>query len=223
MRRSWPANLIAAITIAVTLGVGALGAFGSPKANGDAGRTSRGRTVSTVATPSESSTPAVSATPTESSAPDCNGRFGSGGLGFECPSGWFVWQNSHLDHDPYAETEIIISNHRPLEHGSGGLPDGWFKVDMYVGARDPHKTFEQLAAKACSSSDDATLESCKAVTIGGQRWMQRIDTDPFTHYRSIATVVDGVEVHVVAIIPDGPHAAEGAREIESLFSGLSIH
>jgi len=223
MRRSWPANLIAAIVIAVTLSVGALGAFGSPKANGDAGRTSRGLSTSESPIPSESSTPAGSPTPKESSAPDCPGRFESGGLAFDCPSGWFVWQDSHFDDDPYAETAVIISNHRPLEHGSGGLPDGWFKVDMYVGARDPHKTFEQLAGKACSSSDDATLESCKAVTIAGLRWMQRIETDPYTHYRSIATVVDGVEVHVVAIIPDGAHAADGARTIYSLFASLSLH
>jgi hypothetical protein len=53
--------------------------------------------------------------------------------------------------------------------------------------------------------------------------MERIERDPFTHYRSIATVVDGVEVHVVAIIPDGPHSARGAREIGALFSSLSIH
>jgi len=217
MRRSWPANWIAAIVVAVTLCIGALGAFGSPKANGDAGRTSRG------ATGSESPTPATSATPIESSVPDCHGRFEAGGFGFACPSGWFVWQDSHFDDDPYAETAVIISNHRPLEHGSGGLPDGWFKVDMYVGARDPHNTFEQLGGKACSSPDDATLESCKAVTIAGLRWMQRIETDPYTHYRSIATVVDGVEVHVVAIIPDGPHAADGARTIDSLFASLSLH
>ena len=223
MRRSWPANLIAAIVASVTLYVGALGAFGSPKANGDAGRTSRGLSAAESPTPSESPTPAASATPTESAVPGCPGRFESGGLGFDCPSGWFVWQNSNFDDDPYAETEVIISNHRPLDHGSDGLPDGWFKVDMYVGARDPHKTFEQLAAKACSSPDDASLESCKAVTIAGLRWMQRIETDPFTHYRSIATVVDGVEVHIVAIIPDGPHAADGAREIDALFASLSIH
>ncbi|HLW16954.1 MAG TPA: hypothetical protein VKV69_06335 [Actinomycetota bacterium] len=199
----------------MTLGVGALGAFGSPKANGGTGRTSRG--------PSTSESPSPSPTPKESSVPNCEGRFESGGLGFDCPSGWFVWQNSHLNDDPYAETAVIISNHRPLEHGYGGLPDGWFKVDMYVGARDPHKTFEQLAAKACSSPDDATLKSCKAVTIAGLRWMQRIETDPFTQYRSISTVVDGVEVHLVAIIPDGAHAADGAREIDSLFASLSIH
>jgi hypothetical protein len=223
MRRSWPANLIAAIVVAVTLGVGAFGAFGSPKANGDAGRTSRGTSTSVSPGPSASPASAGSPAPKESSVPDCGGRFESGGLGFDCPSGWFVWQNSHFDDDPYAETEVIISNHPPLEHGSGGLPDGWFKVDMYLGARDPHKTFEQLAAKACSSSDDATLESCKAVTIAGLRWMQRIETDPFTHYRSIATVVDGVEVHLVAIIPNGPHAAEGAREVDALFASLSIH
>src|SRR5436305_8516076 len=105
MRRSWPANLIATIVVAGTLLVGALGAFGSPKANGDAGRTSRG-----------------SDTPAESPVPSCSGRFEAGRLAFDCPSGWFIWQNSHFDDDPYAETEVIISNHRPLEQGSEGLP-----------------------------------------------------------------------------------------------------
>lgn len=205
MRRSWPANLIAVIVIAATLGVGVLGALGSPNANGAAGRTSRGPVA-----------------PAESPDPACSGRLQTGRLSFDCPSGWFVWQNSHFNDDPYAETEVIISNHRPLEQGSEGLPDGWFKVDMYMGARDPHLTFERLEKQPCASSDDVTLESCKVVTISGSTWMERIERDPFTHYRSIATVVDGVEVHVVAIIPDGPHAADGAREIESLFSSLSI-
>jgi hypothetical protein len=203
MRRSWPANLLAAIVVAGTLAVGVLGASGSPKANGDAGRTSR--------------------RPAQSPVPSCNGRLSADRLNFACPSGWFVWQNSHFDDDPYAETAVIISNHRPLEQGSEGLPDGWFKVDMYVGARDPHKTFEQLVPTACSPPDDATLVSCNAVSLNGLRWMQRIETDPFTRYRSIATVVDGVEVHLVAIIPDGPHAATGAREIDALFASLSIH
>jgi hypothetical protein len=210
MRRSWPANLIAAVVVSATLGVGALGALGSPKlgspkANSDAGRTSRGPVA------------------TESPIPACSGRFEADRLVFDCPSGWFVWQNSHFDDDPYAQTQVIISNHRPLEQGSGGLPDGWFKVDMYVGARDPHKTFEQLASKACASPDDATLESCEQVTIAGHTWVQKIERDPFTHYRSIATVVDGVEIHVVAIIPDGPQSTAGTREIDALFVSLSIH
>ena len=205
MRRSWPANLIAAIVVAVTLGVGALGALGSPKANGDAGRTSRGI-----------------AKPSESPVPECTGRLQAGRLAFDCPSGWFVWQNSSFDDDPYAETEVIISNHRPLDQGGEGLPDGWFKVDMYVGARDPHLTFERIQKEPCTSNDDTTVESCEVVTISGVQWMERIERDPFTHYRSIATVVDGVEVHVVAIIPDGPHEADGARTIDALFSSLSI-
>jgi len=206
MRRSWPANLIAAIVIAATLGIGALGALGSPKANGDTGRTSRGST-----------------SPTESPVPVCNGRFHADRLSFDCPSGWFVWQNSHFDDDPYAQTEIIISNHRPLEQGTEGLPDGWFKVDMYVAPRDPRLTFDRIAKVPCASSDDATAESCKVITISGTRWRERIEHDPFTHYRSIATVVDGVEINVVAIIPDGRHAAGGAREIDALFSSLSLH
>ena len=206
MRRSWPANLIAAIVVAATIGIGALGASGSPKANGEVSLTSRG-----------------SATPTESSVPSCSGRLEADRLAFDCPSGWFVWQNSHFDDDPFAETEVIISNHRPLEQGSDGVPDGWFKVDMYVAPRDPHLTFERIRKEPCTSGDDATLESCKVVTISGVKWMERIERDPFTHYRSIATVVDGVEVHVVAIIPDGAGSADGARQIEALFSSLSIH
>lgn len=103
------------------------------------------------------------------------------------------------------------------------MPDGWFKVDMYVGARDPHKTFELLADAACTSPDDATLESCRRVTIAGHEWIQEITRDPLTHYRSIATAVDGVEVHLVGIIPDGVRASEGVREVDALFASLSIH
>ncbi|HEV2686763.1 MAG TPA: hypothetical protein VGW79_09005, partial [Actinomycetota bacterium] len=72
MRRSWPANLIAAIVVAATLGVGALGALGSPKANGGAGRTSRGS-----AAPTQSALPSAAVSPTGSSVPDCIGRFES--------------------------------------------------------------------------------------------------------------------------------------------------
>ena len=205
MRRSWPANLIAATVVSVTIAVGALGALGSPKANGDAGRTSRGSTA-----------------PTESPVPVCNGRLHAESLSFDCPSGWFVWQNSHFDDDPYAQTEVIISNHRPFEQGSEGLPDGWFKVDIYVAPRDPHLTFDRIAKEPCRSSDDATAESCRVITLSGTRWRERIEHDPFTHYRSIATVVDGVEVNLVAIIPDGRHASDGARAIESLFRSLRI-
>jgi hypothetical protein len=204
MRRSWPANLIAAIVIAATLGVGALGALGSPKAKGDAGRTSRGSAA------------------TESPAPTCNGRLSAGGLSFDCPAGWFIWENTTFTDDPYASAEMIISNHRPLEQGSDGLPDGWFKVDMYVSPRDPHATFEQLERAPCVSADETTIESCGVVTIAGHRWMQRIERDPFTLYRSIGTVIDGVEIHIVAIVPDGRHAAAGAREIARLFSSLSF-
>src|SRR5205807_2172549 len=135
MRRSWPANLLAAIVIAATLGVGALG---------------------------------------------------------------------------------------PLEQGSDGLPNKWFKVDMYVAPRDPHLTFERLAAEPCKSTDDVKLVSCRAVTISGRRWMQRIERDPATEYCSIATVVDGVEIHVIAMVPDGPHSADGSREVDALFSSLSF-
>ena len=202
MRRSWPANLIAVSVIAATIGVGALGALGSPK-TGDAGRTSRG-----------------SATPTEPSVPSCDGRFVSGALSFDCPTGWLVWQNASYD-DP--TTLVIISNRPPLTEGSGEmLPDGWFKVDMEVFPRDPAKTFERLEHDACTMPSSVTLRSCSVVTIAGRRWMQRIETDPATHYRSIRTVVDGVEVLISAIIPDGPHAADGQAEIAALFDSLSI-
>lgn len=209
MRRSWPANLIAMTVVSVTIGVGALGALGSPKANGEAGRTSRG-----------SSQPVAASEP---SIPECRGELSSGPLTFTCPGAWFVWQNTTYADDPYASALAIISNRRPLEQGPGeGLPDGWFKIDMYVAPRDPHLTFERLAKEPCPSTDDVTLESCEIVTIGGRQWQQKIERDPFTEYRSIATVVDGVEIHVVAIIPDGPHASEGAREIDALFRSLSI-
>jgi len=205
MRRPRPANLIAAIVVAVTLGVGALGALGSPKANGGAGRTSRG-----------------SSSPSASAIPECRGRLSAGGLSFSCPAGWFVWQNSTFDDDPYARAQMIISNHRPLEQGGEGLPDGWFKVDMYVAPRDAHLTFERLAAEPCRSTDDVKLVSCSVVRISGRRWMQRIERDPATEYRSIATVVDGVEIHVIAMVPDGPNAAVGSREVDELFSSLSF-
>ena len=206
MRRSWPANLIAAIVIAATIGVGALGALGSPKANGEAGRTSRG-----------SGSPSA-----EASTPQCRGRVSSDGLSFTCPAGWFVWENSTFDDDPYASAQVIISNHRPLEQGSEGLPDGWFKVDMYVAPRDPHLRFERLAAEPCKSTEDVKLVSCRVVTISGRRWMQRIERDPMTEYRSIATVVDGVEIHVIAMVPEGPHLVDGSREVDALFSSLSF-
>src|SRR5439155_19432275 len=97
MRRSWPANLIAAIVIAATIGVGALGALGSPKANGEAGQTSRG-----------SGSPSA-----EASTPRCRGRIGSGGLTFTCPAGWFGGENSTFDDEPYATAQGIISHPRP--------------------------------------------------------------------------------------------------------------
>ena len=70
---------------------------------------------------------------------------------------------------------------------ANGLPDGWFKVDMYVAPKDPHLRFERLAAEPCKSTDDVKLVSCRVVTISGRRWMQRIERDPMTEYRSIAT------------------------------------
>jgi len=205
MRRSWPAHVIAVITIAVTLGVGALGALGSPKENVGAGRTSRG-----------AASPAA-----EASAPGCRGRVTSGDLSFTCPEGWFVWQNTTFK-DPSGGAQAIISNHRPLEQGGEGLPDAWFKVDMYVAARDPHLTFERLMRAPCTSTDGATLVSCRTVTIAGHRWIQRIERDPATQYRSIETVVDGIDVTLFAMVPNGTHAAEGRRAITALFSSLSI-
>ncbi|HJT38298.1 MAG TPA: hypothetical protein VJ818_07725 [Actinomycetota bacterium] len=198
MRRSWPANLIAAMVIAATLGVGALGALGSPQANGDAGRTSRGPT------------------------PTCTGRLHVGALSFRCPAGWYVWQNVAYHDGASPAAEAIISNHAPATASPGSLPDGWFKVDVYVSQRDAHLTFEQLAEAPCTSSEGSTVESCSVVSIGGRRWTQRIERDPSAQYREIATVVDGVERQVVAIVPTGPRASNAARDIDPLLSSLSI-
>jgi hypothetical protein len=199
MRRSWPANLIAVVVITATLGVGVLGALGSPQANGDAGRTSRGP------------------------APACTGRMHLGSLSFECPRGWYVWQNVSYDDGASPAAEAIISNHAPTTgNARGGLPDGWFKVDLYIAQRDPHLTFEQLVEAPCVPSDGSTVESCSVVGIGGRRWTQRIEHDASAQYRELATVVDGVKVQVVAIVPEGPRARHAARAIDPVVSSLSI-
>ena len=199
MRRSWPANLIAVLVITATLGVGALGALGSPQANGDAGRTSRGP------------------------APTCTGRMDLGSLSFGCPPGWYVWQNAVYDHGASPAAEAIISNHAPTTGSAhGGLPDGWFKIDVYIAQRDAHLTFEQLAEAPCVPSDASTVESCSVVSIGGRRWTQRIEHDGSARYREIATVVDGVQMQVVAIVPEGAHARDASREIDAFISSLSI-
>ena len=93
---------------------------------------------------------------------------------------------------------------------------------MYVAPRDPHLRFERLAAEPCKSTEDVKLVSCRVVTISGRRWMQRIERDPMTEYRSIATVVDGVEIHVIAMVPEGPHLVDGSREVDALFSSQSF-
>jgi hypothetical protein len=199
MRRSWPANLIAAGIVVVTIGVGALGALGSPNARG-AGRTSRG---------------------TDASTPRCDGRLTSGPVSFDCPSGWFVWHNESPDGETM--NSVIISNHRSLADGGGeALPDGWLKVDVYIHQRVPGLTFTDFARTACRTPDGSEKVSCDEVSIGGRRWIRLVTRDQLAEYPSIATLSDGVEVQIVAIVPVGAHSPDGAREIDSFFQTVSI-
>src|SRR5260221_3015764 len=140
MRPSWKANLLAAITIGVTLFVGALGAQGGPK-----------QQPSTTATPPSLTITSDHTSSADSRAvPRCRGRLASVGISFACPSGWFVWENDHFTDDPYQRALIIVANHRPLARADDDLPDGWFKTDIYVATRNPKLTFTQVARETCS-------------------------------------------------------------------------
>ena len=140
-----------------------------------------------------------------------------------CPSGWFVWENDRFTNDPYQRALIIIANHRPLAQGDDDLPDGWFKTDIYVSTRDPHLTFDQVQRDTCRSpSGTEIVDSCGRSKIGGREWVLAVARDSGYEYRTIATVVNGVEYHAAAYIRLGSSADEGRREIASLFASFTI-
>lgn len=213
MRLSWKANLLAALTIGVTLFVGVLGAQGGPK-----------QQPSKTATPPSSKSTSDHTSSAESSAvPRCRGRLASAGVSFACPSGWFVWENDHFNDDPFQRALIIVANHRPLAQGDDDLPDGWFKTDIYVATRDPRLTITQVARETCSSpSGTEIVDSCGRTKMDGREWVLAVARDSGYEYRTLATVVNGIEYRVATYIRLGSSAAEGRREIATLFASFKI-
>jgi hypothetical protein len=207
MRRSLAANALAAITIGLTLFVGVLGAQGTRK------QPSR-----STATPSPKSGARNSV-----GAPRCHGRLSSTNLSFACPDGWFVWENDTFTTDPYQRALIIVANHRPLAHGGDDLPDGWFKADIGASTTDPHLTLAGVQRDTCKSPTGSEIvDSCGRTTIGGREWVIAVARDTGYEYRTIATVVNGVEYRASTYIRLGRTAAEGRREIEQLFAGFLV-
>jgi hypothetical protein len=212
MQRSWKANLLAAITIGVTLFVGALGAQGGSKQPSHSRPSGSPRVAADSAAPKDSR-----------AVPRCSGRLASAGISFTCPSGWFVWENDRFTDDPYQRALIIVANHRPLVQGDDDLPDGWFKADIYVATRDPHLTFAKVARETCSSpSGTEIVDSCGRTKIGGREWVLAVARDSGYEYRTLATVVNGVEYRVATHIRLGSNAADGRREIAALFATFAV-
>jgi hypothetical protein len=155
--------------------------------------------------------------------PRCNGQLASSNLSFACPTGWFVWENDRFANDPYDRALIIIANHRPLAHGGDDLLDGWFKADVGVSTSDPHLTFAGLHRDLCKSpTGTEILDSCGQTRIGDRDWVLAVARDTGYEYRTIATVVRGVEYRASAYIRLGRTAAEGRREIARLFASFVI-
>jgi hypothetical protein len=213
MRRSWAANALAAITIGLTLFVGVLGAQGTPKV---------ARTKQPV--PSAKPSPPKNAAAGQSvGVPRCRGRLASANLSFACPDGWFVWENDAFTSDPYQRVLIIIANHRPLAHGGEDLPDGWFKTDVGVSTRDPRLTFAGVQRDTCKSPTGTEIvDSCRRTRIAGREWVLAVARDTGYEYRTIATVLDGVEYRVSAYIRLGRTADEGRQEIARLFASFLV-
>jgi hypothetical protein len=213
MRRTWPANALAAITIGITLFVGVLGAHGTPKHT----------------TPRQNPRPATTSSPKKVPArhavgvPRCHGRLTSNNVSFACPDRWFVWENDTFTTDPYQRALIIIANHRPLAQGGDGLPDGWFKADIGVSTRDPHLTLTRVQRDICQSpTGTEIMDSCTRTTIGGRQWVLAVARDTGYEYRTIATVVNGVEYRCSTYIRLGRTAPEGRREIANLFASFLV-
>ena len=134
-----------------------------------------------------------------------------------------MWENDHFTDDPYQRALIIVANHRPLVQGDDDLPDGWFKADIYVAARDPHLTFAKVARDTCSSpSGTEIVDSCGRTKIGGREWVLAVARDSGYEYRTLATEVNGVEYRVATYIRLGSNAAEGRREIAALFVSFAV-
>jgi hypothetical protein len=212
MRRSWAANALAAITIGITLFVGVLGAQGTPK-----------QPPRSIPTPSPTHTARANTAPRSVGVPRCRGRLTTANLSFACPTGWFVWENDTFTDDPYQRALIIIANHRPLARGDDDLPDGWFKTDIMVSTRDQHLTFASVQRDTCKSPTGTEIvDSCGHTRIGGREWLLAVARDTGYEYRTIATVVNGVEYRASAYIRLGRFAAEGRREIAQLFASFVI-
>jgi hypothetical protein len=134
-----------------------------------------------------------------------------------------VWENDTFTDAPYQRALIIIANHRPLAQGGGDLPDGWFKADIAVSTRDPHLTFARVQRDTCRSPTGTEfVDSCGRTRIGGREWVLAVARDTGYEYRTIATVVKGVEYRAFAYIRLGRTAAEGRREIVRLFASLLV-
>jgi hypothetical protein len=228
MKRSLPGVLIAIFVIALTIFVGVLGARGASSAN----RVASTR-PSLVVAPSDLQRPAHRAALIGSVTSDqtvpvpvCEGRITikDAALSFLCPADWYVWENDAF-HDGVPQSLGIISNRKPLVEGGEGLPDGWFKVDMYVMRPAHATTVAGLAADMCSDrTASGRIDSCDRVTIAGRVWVSLVchDQEFGAENHVVATIVDGVRYDVVGMVPDGPSAARGRAQLADLFSSLRI-
>jgi hypothetical protein len=134
-----------------------------------------------------------------------------------------VWENDTFTHDPYQRALIIMANHRPLAHGGDDMPDGWVKTDIAVSTRDPHLTFAGVQRDTCKSPTGTEIvDSCGRTMIGGREWVLAVARDTGYEYRTIATVVNGVEYRASAYIRLGRTVAEGRREIAGLFASFLV-
>ncbi|MGZ4242465.1 MAG: hypothetical protein ACXVQ7_12765 [Actinomycetota bacterium] len=225
MKSTWTANLIAAFVIGITILVGALGAQGAPEHRPSA-RPSGVIAPSDLQRPAHRSAIITSVTSSDETlpAPSCDSRTTVRGaaLSFLCPGGWFLWENDEFT-DGVPQSLAIASNHRPLAEGSEGLPDGWFKVDMYVTRSDA--TLTRLEAEMCADRTAyGRISSCGQTTIAGRQWvLLRSREMQFPgETRVAATIADGIRYVVVGFVPDGPSAWQGRNEIADVLGSLRI-
>jgi hypothetical protein len=66
------------------------------------------------------------------------------------------------------------------------------------------------------------VDSCSRTTVGDREWVLAVARDTGYEYRTLATVVDGVEYRVSTYIRLGRAAAEGRQEIARLFASVLV-
>jgi hypothetical protein len=67
------------------------------------------------------------------------------------------------------------------------------------------------------------MDSCARTRIGGREWVLAVARDTGYEYRTIATVINGIEYRASAYIRLGPTTTvEGRREIAQLFASFVI-